>query len=107
MFSPVTIPSPEAANPLFEQALFEQAPVAMLVLDGAGHIDQLNAAAERLFGYAKPELVGRSVEVLMPEVVRKRQKRVREDVLQLPNSRPMGEGRQLSARRTHLWSECR
>ena len=32
------------------QTLFEQAPVAMLLIDGVGHIHHLNAAAERLFG---------------------------------------------------------
>ena len=51
------------------QTLFEQAPVGMLLVDGDGHIRHLNAEAERLFGYAKSELVGRSVDVLVPEVV--------------------------------------
>jgi PAS domain S-box-containing protein len=80
------------------QTLFEQAPVAMLLIDGVGHIHHLNAAAERLFGYAKSELVGRSMEVLVPEVVRQRHKRLREDFFRSPSSRPMGKGRRLSAR---------
>ncbi len=78
--------------------LYEQAPVAMLLIDGSGHIQGINAAAERLFGYAESELVGRSVEVLVPEAVRQKHKRQREDFSQSPTSRPMGEGRRLSAR---------
>jgi len=81
------------------QTLFEQAPVAMLLIDGVGHIHHLNAAAERLFGYAKSELVGRSMEVLVPEVVQPKHKRLREDFFRSPSSRPMGKGRRLSARR--------
>jgi PAS domain S-box-containing protein len=84
---------------LFAQTIFEQAPVAMLLSDGAGHIHYLNAAAERLFGYAKSELVGCSIEVLVPEVVRQKHKRLREDFFQSPSCRPMGKGARLSARR--------
>ena len=87
------MPSAEVA-----QTLFEQAPVAMLLIDDAGRIHQLNAEAGRLLGYAKAELVGRSVEVLVPDVVRQKHKRLREDFFRSLSSRPMGEGRRLSAR---------
>ena len=85
------IPNAEIA-----QTLFEQAPVAMLLIDGAGQIHHLNAAAERLFGYAKSELFGRSIEVLVPEVVQQEHKRLREDFFRSPSSRPMGKGPRLS-----------
>ena len=88
------IPNAEIA-----QTLFEQAPVAMLLIDGVGHIHHLNAAAERLFGYATSELVGRSMEILVPEVVQQKHKRLREEFFRSPSSRPMGKGRRLSARR--------
>ena len=81
------------------QTLFEHAPVAMLLIDKVGHIHHMNGAAERLFGYAKSELVGRSMEVLVPEVVQQKHKRLREDFFRSPRSRPMGKGRRLSARR--------
>ena len=81
------------------QMLFEHAPVAMLLIDAVGHIHHMNGSAERLFGYAKSELVGRSMEVLVPEVVQQKHKRLREDFFQSPSSRPMGKGRRLSARR--------
>lgn len=93
MLTTAILPSAEVAA-----AIFEQAPVAMLLIDGAGRIESVNAAAERLFGYAKPELVGRSVEVLVPEVARQKHKRLREDFLRSPSSRAMGDGRKLSAR---------
>ncbi len=81
------------------QTLFEESPVAMLLIDGAGNITGLNAAAEVLFGYAKSELVGRDVEVLVPELDRQKHKLLREDFFVSPNSRPMGKGRRLLARR--------
>jgi PAS domain S-box-containing protein len=80
-------------------ALFEQAPVAMLLIDEAGNIRALNAAAELLFGYEKSELVGCCMEVLVPEVLRLKHERLREDFFRSPSSRPMGQGRRLSARR--------
>ena len=81
------------------QALFEQAPVAMLLIDGDGQIQGLNAAAERLFGYPESELVGHTVEILVPEVFQQKHKRLRENFFLSPNSRSMGEGRRFLARR--------
>ena len=83
----------------FAQALFEQAPVAMLLVDRAGMILGLNAAAELLFGYAKSELEGQSVEILVPDSARQKHKRLREQFSRSPKSRTMGEGRRLTARR--------
>ena len=87
------IPSAEVV-----QALVEQAPVAMLLIDGAGHIAYLNAATERLFGYSKSELFGHSIDVLLPEAVRQKHKRLRENFFRSPSLRTMG-GRRLLARR--------
>jgi diguanylate cyclase (GGDEF)-like protein/PAS domain S-box-containing protein len=46
--------------------LFEDAPYPILVFDGAGDIQQANQRALSLFGYEKPELAGRPVEMLVP-----------------------------------------
>ncbi len=50
------------------KALFDTIPQAVLVIDGrSGQIKQCNAVAEQLLGYQPGELVGRSVEDLVPE----------------------------------------
>src|SRR6266540_4665307 len=48
----------------------EGAPNAMLMVDTQGRITQLNAQAEKLFGYDPDELLGKSVEMLVPEQAR-------------------------------------
>ena len=47
--------------------LLEAAPDAILEVDRDGRILLLNAAAERLFGFAREELLGQPVELLVPE----------------------------------------
>ena len=80
------------------QTLFEQAPVAMLLIDSSGRVHHLNAVAEQLFGYSKESLVGQSIEILVPEVRRQRHKQLFQGFFRSPTSRPMGKGRRLSAR---------
>jgi len=78
-------------------ALFEHAPIAMLVVDRSGLIVRLNAAAERLFGYPADALLHQPIEILVPEELRQRHLKLRHDFMQLPKSRPMAEGRLLRA----------
>jgi PAS domain S-box-containing protein len=54
------------------QALFEALPDAIVVVDPQGHIRQMNAELERLFGYDREELLGQSIEVLLPKRYRER-----------------------------------
>jgi diguanylate cyclase (GGDEF)-like protein/PAS domain S-box-containing protein len=49
------------------RGLLESAPDAMVITDATGAITLLNAQAERLFGYARDELIGRSLDLLVPE----------------------------------------
>ena len=67
------------------RALLEAAPDAMVIVDRHGHIALVNAQAERLFGYARAEIVGQNVTELIPERYRAAAPRAREGV---PPGRP-------------------
>ena len=48
------------------RGLLESAPDAMVIVDAAGRIVLVNAATERLFGYSRAELLGKTADMLMP-----------------------------------------
>jgi len=48
------------------RAIFAAAAEGFVVIDGAGIVQAFNAAAERAFGYARDEVVGKNVSMLMP-----------------------------------------
>ncbi|HEX4446627.1 MAG TPA: PAS domain S-box protein, partial [Polyangiaceae bacterium] len=81
------------------RALVEAAPDALIVVDGRGCIVFLNAQGEAMFGYARDELIGKPLEVLVP--VRSRDAHVahRAAFAEQPTSRPMGAGLELFGRR--------
>jgi PAS domain S-box-containing protein len=83
--------SADSSNPQF-RALLEAAPDAMVIADGQGRIALVNAQAERLFGYARDELVGQPVELLMPARFRAAHPAHRERYAAEPRTRPMGSG---------------
>jgi PAS domain S-box-containing protein len=68
-------------------------------VDAAGAILQVNAQAEALFGYGKSELVGQSVEVLIPPAARGAHRRERDRYATHPRVRRMGTRRDLSGLR--------
>ncbi|HTW85543.1 MAG TPA: ATP-binding protein [Candidatus Sulfotelmatobacter sp.] len=71
------------------------APVAIVVADDAGAIVLVNEQGERLFGYDHEELLGRSVETLVPARLRAAHPALRAGYLGAPIGRPMGAGRDL------------
>jgi PAS domain S-box-containing protein len=79
--------------------LLEASPDALVVVDASGAIMRVNREAERLFGYAREELVGQRVEVLVPDAARQVHAGHRERYMEDPRLRPMGVGRDLKARR--------
>ncbi len=48
------------------QSILDTVPDAMIVIDPQGVMQSFSAAAERLFGYTAPEVIGRNVSILMP-----------------------------------------
>jgi PAS domain S-box-containing protein len=82
------------------RAVFEGAPDAFLIVDESGVIVAANDEAERLSGYSRDELVGHSVEKLVPEASRDRHAGLRAMYATDPSKRPMGMGRELYARRS-------
>ena len=79
--------------------LFEAAPNGMIVTDQDGVITFANKQIEKLFGYPRGELIGRSVEFLIPERFRAAHPMMRAAFVKCPTTRPMGKGRDLDGLR--------
>jgi PAS domain S-box-containing protein len=81
------------------QGLFESAPDAMVMVNKGGKIVLVNAQTERLFGYRRENLLGQSVEILVPERFRDRHTGYRLGYVGEPHTRPMGVGLELGGQR--------
>ena len=79
--------------------LLEAAPDAMVIVDRAGYIALVNSQTQQLFGYTREELLGKPVELLVPEPYRGMHSAHRSGYFADPRRRPMGSGLQLSGRR--------
>jgi rsbT co-antagonist protein RsbR len=75
--------------------IVEAAPNAMVLANQEGSIVLINSQTERLFGYERDELIGQSVEVLVPERVRSAHPGHRAGFFADPRARAMGAGRDL------------
>jgi PAS domain S-box-containing protein len=86
-------------NESLYRAVVEAAPNAMVMVDRAGRIMLVNAQAERMFGAARGDLIGKPVEVLVPERYRSEHPSSRVGFFADPKARAMGIGRDLYAMR--------
>ena len=77
------------------RGILESAPDAMVIADAQGRIALVNAETERLFGYRRDELVGQSVEILVPQRFRGNHPLHRQGYTAHPRNRLMGEGLEL------------
>lgn len=77
------------------RALLEAAPDAMVIADSSGLITLINAQTEKLFGYERSELIGRPIEVLIPERYSGQHVHQREEFFAEPRMRPIGVGLEL------------
>lgn len=80
-------------------ALLELAPDAIVVLDATSRITLVNRQATVVFGYSSHELVGSTVEMLMPERFRADHVTLRQGFVDAPRVRPMAPGLGLFGRR--------
>ncbi len=81
------------------RTLLESAPDAMVIADENGKIAIINGQAEKMFGYDRRELLGRSIETLLPERIRNRHREHRRGFAKSPALRPMGVGLDLVGKR--------
>jgi PAS domain S-box-containing protein len=81
------------------RALLESVPDAVIAADTAGAMVLVNRQTEDLFGYRRSELLGRPVEVLIPERFRGRHVGQRTRYFADPQVRPMGANLELWGRR--------
>ena len=94
----VDITERKKAEERFRQAV-ESAPNGMVMINPEGTIVLVNAQTERLFGYDRAELLGHSVELLVPERFRSKHPDNRAGFFANPQVRSMGVGRDLFGRR--------
>jgi len=80
------------------RTLLESAPDAMVIVDASGKITLVNGQTEKLFGYKREELLGKTVENLMPERFRGNHLGHREQYAKAPRLRMMGSGMELFGR---------
>lgn len=94
--TPATLP---AVGTDYFRLVVDAAPTGIVLVNSDGQIELVNRHLMTLFGYAEEELVGQSVEILLPHRIRTTHpERVRSFFTQ-PSERAMGAGRDLYAAR--------
>ena len=81
------------------QKMVEAAPCGMVMINTRGRIVLVNPQAELMFGYARTELIGNTLEMLLPERFVAAHGSHRSAFAAAPSIRQMGVGRDLTARR--------
>ena len=77
------------------QQLLDAAPDGIIVCDHAGKILLVNKQVEHMFGYTRDELIGSTIEKLVPESARARHGKHVSSFASTPRLRPMGSGLEL------------
>ncbi|MGH9141134.1 MAG: PAS domain-containing sensor histidine kinase, partial [Vicinamibacterales bacterium] len=74
------------------RGLLESAPDAIVIVDRTGSVVLINSQTERLFGYAREELLGKPIDILVPERYRRQHPEHRDGYFAAPRVREMGAG---------------
>ena len=81
------------------RSLLERFPYAVVIVNRDGQLVFINEQTEKIFGYDRDELLGRTVETLVPDRFREAHTGHRADYHSQPRTRPMGSGLELAGRR--------
>lgn len=77
------------------QTLWEAATDGMIIINSKGFITSVNSRAEEIFAYDRGELIGHSIEILIPKTLREAHVQFRKEYQANPYRREMGEGLEL------------
>lgn len=80
-------------------SLMESAPVGVVLFDDKGVIRYTNLELERMCGYTRGELLGATLEAILPQRFQEEYRKYSASYLAEPKPRPMGIGLDLYARR--------
>lgn len=89
----------DTTNPAFVGALLDTIPTGIVVTNQRGLLVYANSETERLFGYSLDELLGESVDMLLPDRFSQKHSSHRQSFSESPSTRHMGAGRDLFGRR--------
>ena len=90
-------PSDKPQVQTFFRPAIESAPVGVIMVDAGGKIVLVNRETERMFGYAREELLGQPIECLLPKRFHERHVGLRGEYFTSPSARTLGVGRDLPA----------
>lgn len=94
------MPQPSALSLEQLREFIELSPDAIIGIAADGSIVLSNRLADAMFGYPPADLLGRSMEILVPEAIRERHASHREGFTRMPATRAMGMCSDLSAQRS-------
>ncbi len=77
------------------RAIFENVSEGIITIDENGIVESVNPSAANLFGYAKEEIIGRNVSMLMPEPYRSEHDQYLENYKQTGEAKIIGIGREI------------